>query len=101
MPVWKHKKTIPSPDYNLINDEATRLFGKDLADLINKTNRNIYDDIQKMAYSEQTTGLPTADIEYAGKYYIHNDGTSSAADVMYACMDTGSGGYKWKVITTT
>ena len=45
----KTKKSIPWPDMDKIQDAATKIFGEDLGNLLVKTFRDIYDDLNNLS----------------------------------------------------
>ena len=100
MPTYKHKKASTFPKISS-QDPELQEFAEEVGKLITESFRNMYDDIHQMAYAEITTAVPTATDTYWGKLYVYNDGTSSAADILYCLMDTGSGGRGWKTVTTS
>lgn len=102
MPIkFRHRKISGFPDTKKIENPELRRFAEGINRLIEDTFKNIYDDIHQQAYAEMTTALPTASIDYQGKLFLHNDGTSSSADTLRMCIDTGSAGYAWRTVTLT
>lgn len=96
-------KTDPQtsmPDVEKIKDELVKNFGRDLSEMLMNTLRNTYDDIKALQNVERATSFPTANLESRG-HLILVEGTSSAADDLYLCVDTGGGGFAWKNIALT
>ena len=102
MPIkFKHRKVSGFLDTRKLKNPELREFAEGINRLIEGAFKNIYDDIHQQAYAEMTTALPTPDIDYQGKLFLHNDGTSSSADSLRICIDTGSAGYIWRTVTLT
>ena len=85
------------PDLELIKDELTKEYSRDLADILTKTIRNIYDDLVSLEKEERVTSFPTANLASRGKCILL-EGTGGGADELYICADTGGAGYTWKTI---
>jgi hypothetical protein len=98
MILFKTKSPAIFPNADKIKDEAVVDFGQDLAKVITELVRNILDDLKNLERVERVDTLPTAALENIGKFYILN-GTGAGADLLYICMDTGSGGYSFKQVT--
>ena len=95
--------SIQYPDVEKIRDEILKSFNKDLADALSRVVRSIHDDIVALEKVERVANLasrPAASSIYLGKFIIV-DGTGAAADGLFICVDTGSNGFLWKVVTIT
>lgn len=96
----KHYPIQQFPDIDRIRDEAAKQFGKDLADVLLKSLRNIYDDLNALQNTDVVDSLPTADVAYRGRFFTVK-GTGGTGDSLYLCCDTGGGGYGFKEVTFT
>lgn len=96
----KSKKAIPWPDMEKIKDNATKIFGEDLGNLLLKTFRDVYDDLNLLRSNEKVTALPTAGVDYRGQIFIL-DGGAGVADTVKICIKEEAGTYAWKEITLT
>lgn len=94
----KTKKAIPWPDLEKIQDEATRIFGEDLGNLLLRTFRDVYDDLNMLRSNEKVTALPTAGVDYRGQLFIL-DGGAGVADVAKICIKDAAGTFSWKTVT--
>jgi hypothetical protein len=95
--IFKTKPIQEFPKTDEIQDPAVKNFGRDLAETITKTIRNIYDDIRNLENAEVVSVLPTASSANRGKMFI----LSGASDGLYICVDTGGSGFVFKQITIT
>jgi len=100
MRIQKSRPLGVFPDFSNIKDETIRKFMGDLADLLIKEHRNIFDDIQGMASVDAVDTLPTITSEYVGRLLLLN-GAGTGTDRLYLGIDTGSGGVAFKQVTLT
>ena len=97
---FKTRAPLILPKVEEIQDQATKMFGQDLGKLLSEFMRSLLDDLKMVEKIEKRDALPTADADQVGKLYLL-EGTGSAADVLYFCIDTGSGGYAYKTVGLT
>lgn len=86
---------MPWPDLEKIQDAATKIFGEDLGNLLQKTFRDIYDDLTGLRSCEKVTALPTAGADYRGQIFVL-DGGAGVADTVKVCIKEAAGTYAWK-----
>ena len=86
------------PSFDAIQDEATKKFAQDLANLLLKQHRDITDDIKNAQNLDTVDSLPTPTAEYRGRLVVLK-GSGTGADKVYLGIDTGSSGFAFKQIT--
>jgi hypothetical protein len=97
--LFKHRAKTEWPDMSKIEDEFTRQFGVDIGKLLLDSLRNIYDDLKALEKAERVTTLPTAGVDYRGKFFLV---PQAANDKLYICvLNTGTGVYSWREVTLT
>jgi len=99
MRILKHRSINSFPSVDEIKDEATKTFGKDLADVLIKALRNIYDDEIALQNADRVDSLPTASAELRGRMFLV-DGTGGAADILHICRYSGAA-YEFKTVTVS
>ena len=103
--IYKTQPISQYPDIEKIRDKMTKEFNHGLADVITKAFRDFFDDIKALEKVERVTSLvvgtgPTANLDSRGKMVLL-EGTGTGADALVICVDTGSGGFKWRTVTVT
>ena len=99
----KHRVTSQVPSVDKIKEEAVKQFGQDLAEIVLKTFRDIYDDLNRVQVQIVDSLPTTAQEDNRGIFYLRR-GTGGATDELYMLIDTGATtGNSWgfKKITLT
>ncbi len=93
----KVKKSFMPPDNKAFEDTSVQKYAELLGRILIQSFKDIYDDIQSLQTVEKVTALPTASINWRGKF-VFVDGSGSADDVLHYCILNSADAYEWKTV---
>lgn len=98
--IIKHKVQFELLDLSKITDQGVQQAISDILSKIYDMGQNIYDDLQTLKVVERVDALPTAEVEYLGRFMLLAN--TGAEDTLHFCIfDDSDQSYHWKEVTLT